>query len=293
MLNRLAHFFLPRPSNNHRAKALHLSSLMVYVLLIFSLQFGLSLFAKIQPGVLGYASSISIADLLKETNARRTENKLDPLQLNEKLSSAALAKGQDMFANQYWAHVSPSGKDPWSFVKQSGYNYVFAGENLARDFPDSKAVVDAWMKSPSHRENLLNPRYKEIGFAAVNGKYGNYETTIVVQLFGTPTSLVPSIETNDEAPSLGQAPAVSTLQPEVLAIPQQQTITSSPRVDIVSLTRTSSLIFAGVMALLLVVDGVIVYRKKIVRVSGRSSAHFLFFLLLLAILNVLQQGLIL
>ena len=135
-------------------------------------------------GVLGYASNINSDELLKYTNQRRVDFGLEPLSMNSALSKAAQKKAEDMFKYGYWAHVSPTGTEPWSFILAQDYDYVFAGENLARNFSRSKDVVDAWFASPSHRENLLNRNYRDMGFAITNGVLDGYETTVVVQMFG-------------------------------------------------------------------------------------------------------------
>ena len=56
------------------------------------------------------------------------------------------------------------------FIEQEGYQYIYAGENLAVDFSESSEVIEAWFDSPSHRENLLSHNYSEIGFAVINGE---------------------------------------------------------------------------------------------------------------------------
>lgn len=309
------HFFTPRPSNNHKARALHLPFLGLYVAALIVFQIGLIFFAKVNPGVLGYASNISVNDLLANTNAQREKAGLPPLTLNSQLSQAAQAKGEDMFAHQYWAHVSPSGTDPWFFINQQNYRYLFAGENLARDFADSPAVVSAWMQSPTHKENLLNSRYKDVGFAVVNGKYGDYETTIVVQMFGATSAQAPTVATAPEAsaevtvpttvpPVIAVEPATEDVAP-VEAVPpisdgsilgETPILSANPssvKIDVASLTKTISLIFAAVIVALLLVDAVMVYRRKIVRVSGHNVAHLLIFAAVLVALNLLHQGMIL
>ena len=169
-LDYLLHLFTPRYSNNHRARLLHPSVLSLYIVILVIFQLSVSTFAHFQPEVLGYATNISVQDLLSGTNAKRLAAGVSPLRLDDQLTKAAAAKAADMFAHQYWAHISPSGTSPWTFVAQAGYNYLFAGENLARDFADSASVVEAWMKSSTHRENLLDRRYEDIGLAVVNGK---------------------------------------------------------------------------------------------------------------------------
>jgi hypothetical protein len=138
--------------------------------------------------VLGRVSSISASDLLSDTNAQREQSSLPDLKVNPELSSAAFAKAKDMFANNYWAHVSPSGVTPWKWLGDAGYNYDVAGENLAKNYPTAEATVDAWMASPTHRANILNSKYQDIGFAVVDGLLDGRPTTLVVAYYGAPAS---------------------------------------------------------------------------------------------------------
>lgn len=285
LLEHFLHIFTPRHTNNYRARILHPISLANVITVFLVFQIVLTAFSRLAPGVLGYASNISISDLLKYTNQQRVKAGDEPVVLNGRLSEAARAKAEDMFANQYWAHTSPQGKDPWSFIVTTGYNYLFAGENLARDFADSKSVVDAWMKSASHRENLLNSRYKDIGFAVVNGKYNGYETTLVVQMFGTKPVGEPTVgDTPLPTDVVSQAPGATVLNSE----------TRKPlmKIDVFSLTKNVSMGLIVIMLGVLVVDGFLVYRRKVVRLSGHSYAHVLFLLAVLVFLNLLGRGII-
>src|SRR5207253_1856778 len=110
------------------------------------------------------ATNISTDALLTFTNQKRQDDGIAPLHISSELSSAASAKAADMFAKDYWAHNSPDGTTPWFFFQKVGYNYVYAGENLAKDFDNSEGVINGWMGSPSHRENMLNGKYDEVGF---------------------------------------------------------------------------------------------------------------------------------
>src|SRR3989344_7862290 len=169
MRNFLYCLIFPHPSNNHRAKVLHPKILLLIIsFFIFS-----SLFFSSNLNPLGArikaAADVSVQELLQFTNQKRTENNLSILTLNDQLSVAAENKAQDMFEKDYWAHNSPSGTTPWEFIKGAGYNYVFAGENLARGFKNSDDIVNAWMASSTHRTNLLSPKYREVGFAVKSG----------------------------------------------------------------------------------------------------------------------------
>lgn len=122
------------------------------------------------------------------TNQYRLENNLKALSMNLLLTQAAQKKVDDMFENQYFDHVSPSGTTPSDLVISVGYNYKYTGENLALgNFPDEKQLVDAWMASPGHRANILNQNYTEIGVAVGTGPFEDRENTLIsVQEFGSP-----------------------------------------------------------------------------------------------------------
>lgn len=281
----ILHFFTPRHTNNHRPVALSFSAISTYVCFLLIFQIGLAVVAKYSPEILGYATNITAGDLLKFSNEERMENGTEVLTYNEKLAEAAGAKAEDMFANQYWAHTSPAGKDPWSFIINAGYSYLYAGENLARDFADSKGVVEAWMNSSTHRENLLNGRYKEVGFAIRNGRYGNYETTLVVQMFGTPPSGEPTVEAPIKP--LNNIPVQSTSSGMVLKVE------TTKKTDQFGLTKAISLALTLMLMIVLAVDAILVYRRQTVRVSGHSFAHLMILLVLLIVLNLVSRGVIL
>ena len=141
--------------------------------------------------ILGNEPNISAAGLLHSTNDMRNEASQAPLSLSDKLTQAAQLKAQDMLEDQYWAHNAPDGTEPWAWFQQVNYDYVAAGENLARDFKTDKGVVAAWMNSKEHRENVLNAGYTEVGFGVVNGMLDGHDTQLVVAMYGAP--LTPTV----------------------------------------------------------------------------------------------------
>ena len=133
---------------------------------------------------------------MRLTNQVRKEAGLAELKQNDLLNQAAEAKAKDMFKNDYFAHTSPKGVTPWYWIKQSGYAYGYAGENLAINYDTAESEHKAWMKSPTHRANILNKNYQEIGIAVVEGKIDDKNARVTVQIFATPkvvpaTSLAP------------------------------------------------------------------------------------------------------
>ncbi len=132
-----------------------------------------------------YASVVS-AVLVDLANSDRASEQINGLKMNPLLVQAAQAKANDMAAKGYFAHTSPQGLDSWYWFKQVGYNFEYAGENLAVDFSDSGDVNQAWLNSPSHRENIMNSHFTEIGIATAAGYYQGHPTVFVVQMFGAP-----------------------------------------------------------------------------------------------------------
>ena len=134
--------------------------------------------------------------ILLQTNLQRQQNgNLPALKENLILNQAAAAKASDMFKNQYFEHVSPTGVDPGKLVQSFGYSYILAGENLILgNFKDEQELVQKWMDSPGHRANILNNRYTDIGVAVIKGTYKGDTVWIGVQEFGVPLSKCSSPE---------------------------------------------------------------------------------------------------
>jgi hypothetical protein len=122
--------------------------------------------------------------IINYINQERVKAGLDQLEVSKLLSEAAEMKAEDMLGNDYFAHTSPAGIDPWHWFKEVGYNYKYAGENLGMDFTTAMSVHNAWMDSPTHRENILSPNYKEVGVAVLDGIIDKQETKVAVQSFG-------------------------------------------------------------------------------------------------------------
>lgn len=276
------HLFLPHPHNNFKAKLLHHHSLLVLLGIFIMAQSAISIFHTGNPSVLGYASQISPSAIVELTNKQRQEAGLNLLKENKLLDEAAAAKAADMFTRDYWAHNAPDGTQPWSFVLNSGYSYLHAGENLARDFRDPASVVTAWMKSPSHRANLISSKYQDIGVAVVDGRLNGVETTLVVQMFGTSQSALPSITSEN-----------TSVVPKVFAEEVRSPAVPNSKYSPFDVSRSISLAFAILIIITLAFDWLIVWRRNLIRISGKTWAHLTFFLTLLTILILLKQGLVL
>jgi len=242
--------------------------------------------------------------LLTETNHVRAEYGLPALKFNNTLSTAAKKKAEHMFKNNYWAHVAPDGTEPWDFILGENYDYIYAGENLAKNFSTSADVVDAWYRSPSHKENLLNKNYTEMGFAIVNGELNGYETTLVVQMFGKPRVPVQAADVPENRPIIEVPPVVVEEVPQVVPASERPEPSPAPvfseqgdvkpLMDVRIASRWLTFMMGGFVAFLLGLDIWYSSRKGIVKLGGHTIVHLSFLILaLVGVWIVLVPGSIL
>jgi hypothetical protein len=299
-MSALISWFLPHHENNHKAHLLKSYSLFFLCFTFAFLQVGLNFFLLSQPAVLGFSSQITPERIIELTNKERGKLGLSSLKENKLLSEAARQKAADMFAFNYWAHISPSGRTPWTFFTDVGYKYQYAGENLARDFRDPESVVQAWMDSSTHRENVVNSKYQEIGIAVIDGTLQGVETTLVVQLFGTaygapaaqspkpqvaekPATLPQPAETLAETPGAGES-ALSQTEKGKKVFPL-----TSP----FDLTKAIVIFVVGILIGAFAVDILTVSHRETPRLSSRSLAQMLFLIFVLVAGLLLKEGAIL
>lgn len=162
-------------------------------------------------------STVLPAVVVELTNEEREDVSAPVLQRNATLDRAAQLKAQHMAKNEYFSHFSPDGVSPWYWFDQAGYSYAHAGENLAIHFTDSSEVVEAWMNSPTHRANIVNDDYLEIGVGTAKGSFDGYDTVYVVQLFGTQpaTSVANTVSVN---PVVSETPVQTQQEIELAEI---------------------------------------------------------------------------
>ena len=110
-----------------------------------------------ESGPLGHQS---FALLLNDV---RAENGVAVVMENSALSAAASAHATDMADNNYLAHTNLDGMSPGDRATAAGYDWDFMAENIARGFVTESSVMQAWMNSPGHRDNMVDPRPQEFG----------------------------------------------------------------------------------------------------------------------------------
>jgi len=131
------------------------------------------------------AGEITIPSVIRYVNESREAQGLVELKENEKLSKIAADKANDMIKNNYFAHTSPAGLTPWYWFEKEGYDYKYAGENLAINFKTAEEQHKAWMASLTHRKNILNTNFSEIGVAVAAGEINGQMAIVTVQEFGS------------------------------------------------------------------------------------------------------------
>lgn len=288
-MNFFRHFLTPSHTNNYRARVLSHGFLALFIFGFLVLSCVVMVGKQSHPEVLGISYSITENELLEDTNIERVRNGLSPLTLNSQLSAAARQKANYMFEKNFWAHFAPDGTTPWSFIKSTGYEYVFAGENLAKGFTSSKDVVNAWMNSPSHKENLLSPKYKDIGFAIQEGRLTGEDTVLVVQMFAAPYSLS---QTNPEV----EIPPSQEVASEIYEKAQNQQVSAvqhdniSPPISSPTITKSVSIAFLIFIIIILILDLLVVEKKKIPRIVGHNLDHIIILILFLVFIILEKTG---
>ena len=224
VIHRTRHLLVPHKGNQYRPQLIRLQSIIAVLVLVVVAQIAYGYITTGRFEVLGRSSDITVSGLLGDTNAEREKQGLGDLQLNDQLSQAAYLKAQDMIANGYWAHTSPSGVTPWKWLGDVGYNYSVAGENLAKNYPNAEATVAAWMASTTHRENILNKAYTDVGFAVVDGSLAGKETTLVVAYYGEPVSAATAVKADGETNgAAGEGAVAGAEAPTEILAPVGQT----------------------------------------------------------------------
>ena len=305
MINLLRHLFLPRETNNYRSGFLHHKILLGFILLFVSAGILTSYVRTNFPAVLGLSANISTQQLLILTNQQRQDNNLGALTDNLELDQAAANKAADMFSKDYWAHNAPDGATPWVFIKGAGYNYVYAGENLVRGFNSASDVVTAWMNSPEHRQNVLSPNYQNVGFAVATGKLSGEDTVLVVEMLGSTNLGAPVASENNSPPAVAAgSPTATNAKPAnvPVAAPAQIPVVQvnnpnllgvsiiKPLIDSHSLVSLSAGAILALFIFVLILDMVIIERKKVVRFVGHNLDHLFFLGAMFAIVIILLRG---
>lgn len=109
------------------------------------------------------------SEVVELVNKERANAGLKPLTVHDKLTTVAVDKAKDMSDNNYFSHTSPTHGSPFDMMKAYGISFGYAGENIAKGQRTPQEVMDSWMNSQGHRENILSPNFTMIGVGYYNG----------------------------------------------------------------------------------------------------------------------------
>jgi len=232
--------FFPCQGNKYRPQFLGSKFLFYYAVALLLLKLVIIPFFLCFPRTVFFAD-LTKTNLIELANTTREYFGFQTLKENPVLNEAAYLKAKDMIEKGYFSHYSPEGITPWYWLEKSGYNFRLAGENLAIGFLDPEQVHRAWMDSSSHKENILNPNYQEIGIAVLRDNFQGNETTLVVQFFGTQKATIleektlppeipaePGIPAEPEIPAREEAPEIPVIGEEIAEEEEKEILVKVP-----------------------------------------------------------------
>lgn len=226
----LKNHFIPHKGNGYTPHLLKHRALLAYSGILIATKAALVILGIAYPSASLYSFAINESNIVRMTNEARQEAGLDSLDINATLRGAAQAKADDMIARQYFSHEGPEGESPWQWLNKSGYRYTAAGENLAIHYKTAEALGQGWLASPTHRANILDKRFTEVGVGFSQGKIEGYDSIVVVQLFASPRT--PAAKPIAQPPK--EADETRTKTDIVLKNDQLQVKIESPEASFVS-----------------------------------------------------------
>ena len=292
---KLRDLFIPHEGNNYHPNSLHPKRVLFHAGAVLAIKaiviisiLGLPTTAWLTPDVLQEQQQ----KIIELTNVVRKNLGISELIEKALLNEVAFNKAQDMLIGQYFAHISPEKKSLSGFLRDSGYSYSVAGENLAMGFANAESVVNAWVKSPTHYANIIDSNYQDIGVGLTSGAFNGHDTTLVAQYFGTKfmsSTLLPNTETvnyknkeqleinlEKKEQTLGASEEVDLLKKDDLTIEtplSADNILVEPKEEIkeISIDKTKSLVYVEEKKS---EDGTIVRAK--VYIIGATEAEIVF-----------------
>ena len=189
---------------------------ILFMLGVFILLIGVTVMTPLNNGI---TKAFGVSDIIRLSNQARDQLNHKPLATNTKLMNAAQLKAEDMAKQQYFAHTAPDGTVAWDYFKKVDYSYEVAGENLAITNETADAVINGWLNSPTHRENLLSNQYTDfgIGMSTFGDYQGHNNTVVIVALYGRQASVQePTAFTNPAGSTTAFKPRIPNIPTAVI-----------------------------------------------------------------------------
>lgn len=235
-------YFIPYEGNDHKPKILHSNSLIIIAVVLILIKVAITGYLFFIYPNQAKMADIMTMNVLELTNKDRAANDVKALSLNPVLSASAKAKAENMIANNYFAHYSPTGVKPWDFINRNEYPYLIVGENLAMNFSTADSAQAALMQSPTHKKNILNENYTDIGLAVVSGEIDGKITNILVELFATKKeTVVVSIKTPEaKEEAVVKTIAVAKEAPTSTVPVKEKTVPVIKKAEVISTPKPTS-----------------------------------------------------
>ena len=249
--------FVPSERNGHVPHVLKHHVLAGYSLILILVKALVLSSYVLLPAASVYSSAVTADNIVSLTNAARAALGIAELREDVRLARAAMGKAEDMVLNGYFAHTSPDGLTPWYWIRNQGYEYRHAGENLAVHLFTAEGVQEGWMASPTHRDNIVSTKYTDIGVGVARGTYEGFDTVFVVQMFGTPKNPAPAPAPSLPQPAPEPAPAPAP-EPEPAPAPEPLAATVLPTEEGYKVTLTEGRVEA---ATVVIADQAVVMKK--------------------------------
>lgn len=257
-------YFIPSECNEFKPKILRTKSLLSIIFTLFAIKvFLLAYLFLVYPNIARMSELIS-GRVFELTNIAREEAGLADLNLDNSLNKVALAKAEDMVKRNYFAHANPDGKMIWETINRDEYAYIYVGENLGMNFTTAQSVHTALMNSPTHKKNILNDKFSDMGIAIVSGKIDGKSTNVLVEVFAkqktgktavAPKEIVSAIK---EVPVVGGAKVLAAENYVAEAPAQEKNIEFESKQDYkkdlftARIVDFSRLVFSGILFLLII-----------------------------------------
>ena len=135
-------------------------------------------------------------------NIEREQNGLQPVYASEELYAAAATRAEEL--TQSFSHTRPNGSSFYTILEEKAISFSQCGENIATGYQSPEEVVEGWMNSTGHRENILNANYEYLGVGVANDgsicwtqlfTAGSNLTNIYLPTYQEPSSTVTTTNT--------------------------------------------------------------------------------------------------
>lgn len=160
----------------------------ILVIIAFQIGFCLAILLSLKKEQSYKKVNLAPESIIEATNALRISHGKKSLSNNILLTNVAQKRAEKIISNGSFSHSIPGEKTAWDLLRQNGYEYSFAAENLAIHYNNVNDLMNAWLASPKHKDNLLNPESTEIGIAVVPLRQSLHYSHVIVQIMALPVS---------------------------------------------------------------------------------------------------------